>query len=135
MVQRYEKIPQNVCKSSKNFLPLPQITMKLEDYLRQHAEETPDRIAVICGDETVSYATLYQRVQARVATMPQGKVVVFRSSHTIDFLVTYFAIHLAGSVAAPLEHDTPEPLFQEISALSCTDHVADHTLITCLIIH
>ena len=90
--------------------------MKLEDYLRQHAEETPDRIAVICGDETVSYATLFQRVQARAATMPQGEVVVFRSSHTIDFLVTYFAIHLAGSVAAPLEHDTPEPLFQEISA-------------------
>ena len=90
--------------------------MKLEDYLRQHAEETPDRLAVICGDETVSYATLYQRVQARAAAMPHGEVVVFRSSQTIDFLVTYFAIHLAGSVAAPLERDTPEPLFQKIAA-------------------
>lgn len=90
--------------------------MKLEDYLRQHAEETPDRVAVICGDEMVSYATLYQRVQARAATLPRGEVVVFRSSQTIDFLVTYFAIHLAGSVAAPLERDTPESLFQEISA-------------------
>ena len=90
--------------------------MKLEDYLRQHAEETPDRVAVICGDEKVSYATLYQRVQARAATLPHGEVVVFRSSQTIDFLVTYFAIHLAGSVAAPLERDTPESLFQEISA-------------------
>ena len=90
--------------------------MKHEDYLRQHAEETPDRLAVICGDETVSYATLYQRVQARAAAMPHGEVVVFRSSQTIDFLVTYFAIHLAGSVAAPLERDTPEPLFQKIAA-------------------
>ena len=68
--------------------------MKLEDYLRQHAEETPDRVAVICGDEMVSYATLYQRVQARAATLPHGEVVVFRSSQTIDFLVTYFAIYL-----------------------------------------
>ena len=90
--------------------------MKLEDYLQQHAEETPDRIAVICGEETISYATLHQRVKARAATIPQGEVIVFRSSQTIDFLVTYFAIHLAGSVAAPLERDTPEPLFQEISA-------------------
>ena len=90
--------------------------MKIEEYLRQHAEETPDRVAVICGDETVSYATLYQRVQVRAATLPHGEVVVFRSSQTIDFLVTYFAIHLAGSVAAPLERDTPEPLFQEIAA-------------------
>ena len=92
-----------------------EITMHLEDYLRQHAEETPDRTAVVCGDETISYATLYQRVQARAATMPKGEVVVFRSSQTVDFLVTYFAIHLAGSVAAPLERNTPEPLFQEIS--------------------
>ena len=90
--------------------------MQLEDYLRQHAEETPDRTAVICDGETISYAALYQRVQARAATLPQGQVVVFRSSQTVDFLVTYFAIHLAGSVAAPLERDTPEPLFQEITA-------------------
>ena len=91
--------------------------MQLEDYLRQHAEETPDRTAVICDGETISYAALYQRVQARAATLPQGQVVVFRSSQTVDFLVTYFAIHLAGSVAAPLERDTPEPLFQEITAI------------------
>ena len=90
--------------------------MQLEDYLRQHAEETPDRTAVICDGETISYAALYQRIQARAATLPQGQVVVFRSSQTVDFLVTYFAIHLAGSVAAPLERDTPEPLFQEITA-------------------
>ena len=90
--------------------------MQLEDYLRQHAEETPDRTAVICDGETISYAALYQRVQARAATLPQGQVVVFRSSQTVDFLVTSFAIHLAGSVAAPLERDTPEPLFQEITA-------------------
>ena len=90
--------------------------MQLEDYLRQHAEETPDRTAVICDGETISYAALYQRVQARAATLPKGQVVVFRSSQTVDFLVTYFAIHLAGSVAAPLERDTPEPLFQEITA-------------------
>ena len=89
--------------------------MQLEDYLRQHAEETPDRIAVICGNETISYGTLYQRIMARAATLPHGQVVVFRSSQTIDFLVTYFAIHLAGSVAAPLERNTPEPLFQEIA--------------------
>jgi len=105
---------QNYAKNLRLFANLPktsylclEITMQLEDYLRQHAEETPDRTAVICGGETISYATLYQRVQARAATMLRGQVVAFRSSQTVDFLVTYFAIHLAGSVAAPLRAFAP----------------------------
>ena len=116
MVQKYAKNCRKFANLPKTSYLCPKLTMKLEDYLQQHAEETPDRIAVICGEETISYATLHQRVKARAATIPQGEVIVFRGSQTIDFLVTYFAIHLAGSVAAPLERDTPEPLFQEISA-------------------
>ena len=43
-------------------------------------------------------------------------MIAFRTSQNIDFLVTYMAIHLAGSVATPLEKDMPEELFAEISA-------------------
>ena len=44
------------------------------------------------------------------------EVVCFRSSQDIDFLVTYMAVHLAGGVAAPLEHGMPDALFERISS-------------------
>ena len=88
----------------------------LEDYLRQDAERFPDKTAAVCGDEQVSYKQLYQRACERAATLPSGQIIAFRASQDIDFLVTYFAIHLAGSVAAPLEKGTPQPLFDEITA-------------------
>ena len=49
-----------------------------------------------------------------------GQIVYIRSSQTIDFLVTYFALHKIGCVVAPLEKDTPDSLFKSISdKLSC----------------
>lgn len=89
--------------------------MTLEDYLAQDAVLYPNKTAVICGGESYSYARLWQLVQQRAADIPSGKVIPFRSSQTIDFIITYFAIHLAGSVAAPLEKDIPENLFAEVS--------------------
>ena len=89
--------------------------MTLEDYLAQDAAQYPDKTAVICGGKTYSYAQLWQLVQQRAADIPSGRVIPFRSSQTIDFIITYFAIHLAGSVAAPLEKDIPEDLFAEVS--------------------
>ena len=101
----------------------------LEDYLAQDARLYPDKTAVICGDTSLTWAQLWQQVQQRSKDFPQGKVIAFRSTQTIDFLVTYLAIHLAGSVSAPLEKEIPEPLFQEISsrlsACEVPDGIAD----------
>ena len=77
--------------------------MTLEDYLAQDAQRYPEKTAVICGEERLSYAQLWARVQQRAADFPRGKVVAFRSSQTVQFLIDYLAIHQAGSVAAPLE--------------------------------
>ena len=88
----------------------------LEDYLAQDARLYPEKTAVITRDETLNYAQLWQRVQERAKDFPKGQVIAFRTTQDIDFLVTYFAIHLAGSVATPLEKATPDNLFEEISA-------------------
>lgn len=90
--------------------------MTLEDYLAQDARLYPEKTAVITRDETLNYAQLWQRVQERAKDFPKGQVIAFRTTQDIDFLVTYFAIHLAGSVATPLEKATPDNLFEEISA-------------------
>lgn len=87
--------------------------MTLEDFLCQDARLYPDKVAVVCGQEQLTYSQLWQRVVARSAQYQKGRAVVFRASQTIDFLITYFAIHLAGGVAVPLEKDAPDALFDE----------------------
>lgn len=88
--------------------------MTLEDYLAQDAQRYPEKAAVICGNERLSYAQLWLQVQQRSVAFSRGKVVGFRSSQTLQFLIDYLAIHLAGGVAAPLERDMPERLYTEI---------------------
>ena len=90
--------------------------MNLEDYLHQNARCYPDKVAVVCGDTTLTYAQLWQEVARRAHDFHPHEVVCFRSSQDIDFLVTYMAVHLAGGVAAPLEHGMPDTLFERISS-------------------
>lgn len=96
--------------------------MTLEDYLRQDANLYPDKVAVICGDETCTYRQLWERVEARAAAL-NAKLIPFPTTQSIDFLVEYFAIHLAGAVAVPLEksqYDSmkgdAEPLFSGLTS-------------------
>ena len=88
--------------------------MTLEDYLKCDAELYPDKIAAICEGETITYSQLYEQAVAKSGNYVKGEAVVFRASQTIDFLITYFAIHLAGAVAVPIENDAPDTRFNEI---------------------
>ena len=90
--------------------------MNLEDYLHQNAQCYPDKVAVVCGDTSLTYAQLWQEVARRAQDFHPHEVVCFRSSQDIDFLVTYMAVHLAGGVAVPLEHGMPDTLFERISS-------------------
>ncbi|MBQ9185143.1 MAG: acyl--CoA ligase [Bacteroidales bacterium] len=96
--------------------------MTLEGYLRRNAQDFPDKPAVICGGVSESYSSLWARVQAEAAALLSsgvrpGQVVPFRSMQSSDFLVRYFAIHLAGAVALPLEKDIPQEAFDGIGKL------------------
>jgi acyl-CoA synthetase (AMP-forming)/AMP-acid ligase II len=89
--------------------------MRLVDYLEQNAQRYSSKVAVVCGDRSLTYAQLWQEVVRRSQDFRPHEVVCFRSSQDIDFLITYMAIHLAGGVAAPLEHGMPDALFERIS--------------------
>ena len=43
--------------------------------------------------------------------------MLVRTSQSIDFIITYFAAHLAGKTLIPLEKDLPESLFNQIELL------------------
>ena len=90
----------------------------LEDYLALHAQQQPQKIAVVCEGEECTYAELYQRVCRRAEEIRLSSLsssIPFRSTQSIGFLVEYMAIHKAGAAAAPLEHDIPEERFNEIA--------------------
>lgn len=93
--------------------------MTLEDFLKQHALATPHKVAVICRDEQVTYADLWRRVQHRAAALRDCcvpcHIVAIRTQQSVSFLVEYFALHLMGAVAMPLERDMPQQRFDEIS--------------------
>ena len=106
---------------------------KIEDYLALHACQSPQKVAVVSGGEECTYAEFYQRVQQRAAEIKSSfessethshrleeTAIPFRSSQSIDFLVEYLGIHLAGAAAVPLEHDLPADRYDEIVRLLST---------------
>ena len=89
--------------------------MRLVDYLHQNAQRNPQKTAVVCGDQSYTYTQLWLMVQEQAASLPARQVLAFRTSQDISFIVTYLAIHLAGSVAAPLEKGMPDSLYRDVS--------------------
>ena len=92
--------------------------MTIEEHLKQHALATPHRLAIISGGERMTYAQLWDEVERRAAILSNcwapRKIIGVRTEQSIDFLVHYFALHVMGAVAMPLEHDLPESRFSQI---------------------
>lgn len=107
--------------------------MTIEDYLQRNASLYPDKIAIICRGEEITYRRLWQLVESKAMVLREQyqphHVAAIRTSQSIDFLVTYFALHVAEAVALPLEHDIPQGRFEEIAnryaAFIALEDVAD----------
>lgn len=102
----------------------------IEDHLRAQAAALPGRVALTDGCESLTYDSLWQTVRQRAARYDgAGRCVMLRMEHGCQSLVSYFAIHLSGRVAVPLERDVPEEREAEIQALlreaDVPDGVAD----------
>ena len=93
--------------------------MILEDYIEQNAILYPNKTAIVCNHETCSYKELFHRVNCRVEELKgkvcQGSIKCMRAASTIDFLVSYFALHKLGVAAAPMEYDMSEESFERVA--------------------
>lgn len=72
------------------------------------ASERPDRVAVIADDMQITYADLWKEIQGfanyiNTFELEKGSRIVVKSSPSIWFAVSAFAIHLTGNVHVPLE--------------------------------
>lgn len=98
--------------------------MVIEAYLRKHAMEYPGRPAVATLEGQLTYAELWGNVRKLAFLLRhtygirRGDRVLIRSSQTLEHIISYFAIHLAGAVAVPLEKDVPQEVLDEMGVQS-----------------
>ena len=82
--------------------------MLLSDVLATAVERAPGTAAVITEAETVNFAELAARVEARAAqiaaiTEPGDRVAVL-AENRVEYVELYYAAPLAGRVLVPLNH-------------------------------
>lgn len=93
--------------------------MTLEESIRQHSIDSPDKIAAVCGNDLISYSDLWRGIRERAEELKAdgleaSRPYVFRATQDIDFLLTYCAIHYLGAIAVPLEHKATEENFNAV---------------------
>lgn len=95
--------------------------MNIINNLEKNSRKFPDKDAIICEDEKISYKELYLKVQKFSLPTVKKQVVSLISENSLSFIITYLGIINAGKIvhiASPniLEND----LFNQIeSADSC----------------
>lgn len=103
----------------------------IEEYLRRNAESAPAKEAIRRGGETMTYGQLWETARRMGDEMGNlgGHAVAFRATCEIETIARYFAIHMAGGVAVPLDKAMPDGPYAEIrSRIAATpppDGVAD----------
>ena len=100
----------------------------IERYIERNATLYPDKAAIVCDREHCTYSMLQERISRKAAALQEagcreGQIVCLRALPTVDYLVDYFAYHVAGCVVAPLEKDLPEASFQKIADELCPHSV------------
>ena len=106
--------------------------MILEDYIDINARLYPDKTAIVCNHDTCTYEDLKNRIKDKMILLEKesyhkGQIVCLRAFTSIDYLVTYFALHKMGCIVTPLEKDIPDESFDRISQKICSNRVPEGT--------
>ncbi len=101
-------------------------TASTSEWLRRHAADTPNRVAVTSAARSLTYGQLIDEALALAATLaPDQHLVMLRDTHDADFLVRYLAVHLAGKVAVPIDAAMPEAAVSRIKSMAEAARVPD----------
>ena len=111
----------------------------LEEYIRFHSVNTPNKVAVVSNGKETSYSELWQLVldkadELKSQGVQSGDVYVIRSSQTLEYLVIYFALHYLEAIVCPLEKDVSDQrlsqIREEVATLSLNPGVDSDILYT-----
>ena len=84
----------------------------LSSFIRFHAQRTPNRLALIYGDDKIDYAQMLHRIETTAGWLATqgigpGDVVAFLMKNSPAFLELTFAASHLGAVSLP--STTPAP--------------------------
>lgn len=110
-------------------------TFLVHDHVARIAETQPDRVAMVCGAEQVTYAELMGQVRDLAGRL--GRLGVARHSRVgvclsrgIDMVVSLLAVHMAGGAYIPLDPGFPADrlayMMQDAGAVAVITSRADN---------
>ena len=83
--------------------------MTIEQAIYNYTLSQPEKTAVICGVNRITYGELWQGIISardyfcRMHNYTEGKCVIMAANKQIEFLFAYFGAHLAKLVVAPVD--------------------------------
>lgn len=92
--------------------------MTIEQLIFNHAQETPQKTALISGTIEVSYEQLWKEIKMAAAWFSEkaerGDRIVVSANKNIEFVYTYFGAHIAGMICVPIDPETNETRLKRI---------------------
>ena len=92
----------------------------IEEQILHNAEQFPDKVALIAGDTAVTYGEMWDRclktadvLRSRMS-LKKGDRVIIAAAGNIEFVYTYFGVHIAGGICVPIDPDTNQTRFDYI---------------------
>lgn len=92
----------------------------IEEQILQNAKLFPNKTALIAGETAVTYGELWDRclrtadvLRSRLA-LKKGDRVIIAAAGNIEFVYTYFGVHIAGGICVPIDPDTNQTRFDYI---------------------
>ena len=92
----------------------------IEEQILQNAKLFPNKTALIAGETTVTYGELWDRclrtadvLRSRLA-LKKGDRAIIAAAGNIEFVYTYFGVHIAGGICVPIDPDTNQTRFDYI---------------------
>lgn len=87
------------------------------DYLEHSTELYPDKVAVACGDQKITFAELRNRARGLAAAIPannKNKPICVFANRSADVAVMYLAVIYSGNYYVPIDPDMPVAKMQSI---------------------
>ena len=94
----------------------------------EHALKAPDDIAIIANDHETTYREFADMIYSisvwlKAKGVKQGDHVVVQASHEVTCPACWYAIHLVGAAAVPVEKTAPESRILEIATATDSSFV------------
>jgi len=83
----------------------------------------PDKVALICGSETVTYRQLVQRIFSAAAALQQlgigkGDIVSLSATKGLEFIYLYFAVHVIGAIVVVVDPESNQKKMEYMMQLT-----------------